>query len=44
VLRLNDSVKAGQYLTQQGLNQGVDKVVNEALEGLKVFGQGVRIQ
>jgi len=44
VLRLNDSVKAGQYLTKQGLNQGVDKVVNEALEGLKVFGQGVRIQ
>ena len=43
VLKLNDSVKAGQYLTQQGLSQGVDKVVNEALESLKVFGQGVRI-
>jgi len=43
VLKLNDSVKAGKYLTEQGLTQGVDKVVNSALESLKVFGQGVRI-
>jgi len=44
ILKLNDVVKASQYLTKEGLKQGVDKVVNEALEGLKVFGQGVRIQ
>ena len=44
VLKLNDIVKASQYLTKEGLKQGVDKVVNEALDGLKVFGQGVRIQ
>jgi len=44
VLKFNDIVKANQYLTKEGLKQGVDKVVNEALDGLKVFGQGVRIQ
>jgi hypothetical protein len=44
VLKLNDATKASKYLTQKGLDMGVDKVVNEALDALKVFGQGVRIQ
>jgi len=44
VLKLNDSTKASKYLTDKGLQLGVDKVVNEALDALKVFGQGVRIQ
>jgi len=44
VLKLNDATKASKYLTQKGLDMGVDKVVNEALDSLKVFGQGVRIQ
>ena len=44
VLKLNDSTKASKYLTEKGLQLGVDKVVNEALDALKVFGQGVRIQ
>ena len=44
VLKLNNSVEASKYLTQQGLDLGKSKVVNEALQGLKVFGQGVRIE
>jgi hypothetical protein len=44
VLKLNDATKASKYLTQKGLDMGVDKVVNEALDALKVFGQGARIQ
>ena len=44
VLKLNDATKASKYLTQKGLDMGVDKIVNEALDALKVFGQGVRIQ
>tara|TARA_R100000353_G_scaffold101336_1_gene73469 strand:- start:792 stop:1394 length:603 start_codon:yes stop_codon:yes gene_type:complete len=43
VLKLNDSTKVSKYLTQKGLEQGVDKVVNQALDAMKVFGQGVRI-
>tara|TARA_R100001460_G_scaffold98195_2_gene140950 strand:+ start:31 stop:1500 length:1470 start_codon:yes stop_codon:yes gene_type:complete len=43
VLKLNDSTKVNKYLTEKGLEQGVDKVVNEALDAMKVFGQGVRI-
>ena len=43
VLKLNDSTKVNKYLTKKGLEQGVDKVVNEALDAMKVFGQGVRI-
>ena len=30
--------------TEKGLELGVDKVVNETLDALKIFGQGVRIQ
>ena len=44
VLKLNDSTKASKYLTEKGLELGVDKVVNETLDALKIFGQGVRIQ
>ena len=44
VLTLNNSVEASKYLTQQGLDLGKSKVVNEALQGLKAFGQGVRIE
>jgi len=44
VLKLNNSVEASKYLTQQGLDLGKSKVVNEALQGLKAFGQGVRIE
>ena len=43
VLKLNNSVEASKYLTQQGLDLGKSKVVNEALQGLKAFGQGVRL-
>ena len=43
VLTLNNSVEASKYLTQQGLDLGKSKVVNEALQGLKAFGQGVRL-
>jgi len=43
VLKLNDSTKVSKYLTEKGLEQGVDKVVNQALDAMKVFGQGVRI-
>ena len=44
VLKLNDSTKASKYLTQKGLEIGIDKVVNETLDAMKVFGQGVRIE
>ncbi len=44
VLKLNDASKVSKYLTEKGLEQGIDKVVNEALDAMKVFGQGVRIQ
>ena len=43
VLTLNNSLEASKYLTQQGLDLGKSKVVNDALQGLKAFGQGVRL-
>ena len=43
VIKLNDSVKAGDYLFKKGLEDNIGKPVQEALQAMgQAFGPGLR--